>query len=233
VILSGTSPGWYGFTATVDSSGNVSKSAIIGPTTPPALPALSITSGTGVSGGVVTEAVWAATQRSMENDDEQESDFRIVKLAGRHYFCAPCIRKKVPGVTFSSSDLANNTIAYQRIYSGGAYSWEKGFGDINGSGQMSFTSAEDSNGPISPPAAAISINGTTGIVSIVGDTFSGVMSPDKKVIVGTSTDASDVYSIRIIQMRGQTYVQADLAGTYYIRAYSNNPAGWSMEHRYE
>jgi hypothetical protein len=28
-------------------------------------------------------------------------------------------------------------------------------------------------------------------------------------------------------MRGQTYVQADLAGTYFIRAFSNNPAGWA------
>jgi hypothetical protein len=49
------------------------------------------------------------------------------------------------------------------------------------------------------------------------------MSPDKKIIVGTSTDATGKYSLRIIQMRGQAYTQADLAGvnvTYAFHSYS-------------
>jgi hypothetical protein len=48
------------------------------------------------------------------------------------------------------------------------------------------------------------------------------MTPDKKIIVGTSTDATGIYSLRFIQMRGQTYTQADLAGIYYAFAMNCN-----------
>jgi len=212
VILSGTSPGWYGVTAAVDNSGNVTTSGPVGPATPPALPALSITSGTDNTAGVVTETGGNATFYGKMSTSKNlivgtSTDGTTVAL---HVFV-----KRVPGVTFSDADLANTTFAYQRIYRGASLDWERGTGSTNGAGLMTLASAVNSSGAVFPlPSATnISVNGTTGIVSIAAESsFSGVMTPDKKIIVGASTDAAGIYSLRIIQMRGQTYTLADLAG---------------------
>ena len=228
VILTGTSAGWYGVTATVDGSGNVSTSAPVGPTTPPTVPAFSITSGTGASAGIVTETGFGSnatfsgkmsTSKNLIVGTSTQPDGTTFAL---HVFV-----KRVPGVTF---DLSNNTIAYHRIYSGDFLAWEKGNGTIN-SGQMTLTSVV--SGSVTPPATptstGISVNSTTGIVSIAAEpTFSGVMTPDKKIIVGTSTDASGTYSLRIIQMRGQTYSQPDLAGVNRAFSFlSNSTPSWA------
>jgi hypothetical protein len=231
VILSGTNPGWYGVTATVDSSGNVTTSLPVGPTTAPTIPALSVTSGTGVSAGVVTET--GSGSNTTFSGNMSTSKNLIVgtsTMPDGTTFALHVFVKRVPGVTFSSTDLANTTIAYQKIYSGSSHFWEKGNGSINGAGQMTLTSVEDSTGSVSPPAATgISVNSTTGIVSIAGESsFSGVMTPDKKIIVGTSTDPSGIYSLRIIQMRGQTYTQADLAGVNHAFAFhSDSTSSWA------
>jgi hypothetical protein len=229
VILSGASPGWYGGTATVDSSGNITAftdSSPAGPTTPPAVSGLSITSGTDNAAGVVTEM---GTDNNVTFFGKMSTSKNLIvgtstDGANRalHVFV-----KRVPGVTFSSADLANTTFAYQRIYRGTSLDWERGTGSTNGAGLMTLTSAVNSSGAVFPlPSATnISVDSTTGIVSIAAEsTFAGVMTSDKKIIVGTSTDAAGTYSLRIIQMRGQTYTLADLAGVNHAFAFSATSA---------
>jgi len=222
VILSGTSPGWYGVTATVDGSGNVTASAPVGPSTPPTLPALSITTGAGA--GVVSET--GAGSNATFSGQMSTSKNLIVgtsTLPDGTTFALHVFVKRVPGVTF---DLGNNAIAYHRIFSGGSKAWERGAGSII-SGQLTLTSVV--SGSITPPptplSTGISVNSTTGIVSIAAEpSFSGVMTPDKKLIVGTDTPSAGIYSLRIIQMRGQAYTPADLAGVYRAVALQSDAA---------
>ena len=229
VILSGASPGWYGGTATFDSNGNITAftdSSPAGPTTPPAVSGLSITEGSDSAAGVVTEM---GTDNNVTFFGKMSTSKNLIVgtstlldgTVALHVFV-----KRVPGVTFSSADLANTTIAYQENNRGASNGWGIGVGTINGSGQMTLTTSDSSVGFVAPPSpTAISVDGTTGIVAIAAESsFSGVMTPDKKIIVGTSTDAGGTYSLRIIQMRGQTYVQADLAGIYHAFAFQASSA---------
>jgi len=228
VILCGTSPGWYGVTATVDGSGNVIQSGPIGPTTPPTLPSLSITPGTDTSAGVVTETGGNATfyGKMSTNKNLIVGTSTVGTTFALHVFV-----KRVPGVTFSSTDLANTTISYQQIYSGGSFIWERGDGSINGSGQLTLTSITQPSGPVTPPPAnftTISVD-SAGFVSIGSDnSYRGVMTPDKKIIVGASTEGTTRHTLVIHQMRGQTYTQADLAGAYQAFAlHSASTSSWA------
>jgi len=231
VILSGDSPGWYGVTAAVDGSGIVSTSAPVGTTTP-TFGLLFITPGTGVLAGVVTDTGNATFYGKMSTS--KNLIVGTSTLPDGTTFAIHVFVKRVPGVTFSSTDLANTTIAYQKIYSGASHIWERGNGSINGAGQMTLTFVEDSTGPVSPlpSPTGISINSTTGIVSLASEpSFSGVMTPDKKIIVGGRTDDSNsgIYSLRIIQMRGgQTFTIADLVGVNHAFAiHSDSTSSWA------
>ena len=139
---------------------------------------------------------------------------------------------KRSGDTFSDADLANKTIAYNRIFTGASKIWEIASGSINASNQITLASKQNSSGVLTPPPANftdIHVD-PAGIVRIGNEpNFLGMMSVDKKVIAGTSTTnpgASNAnYSLWIIQLRGQTYTAADLGGVYL--AYTFNSDQWA------
>lgn len=107
--------------------------------------------------------------------------------------------KRVAGLTYAIDDTTMN---FHRIYSG----------------------TDDSNATGSITAAAMSVNSSTGIVSITAEpTFSGMMTSDRKIIIGTSTDGAGLYSLRVIQVRGQTYSLADLVGVYTAFSLTSSP----------
>ena len=228
VVLSADSPGWYGFTATVDGAGNVTPSGNLGPATPPALPGLVITStGTVTESGAGSNATFSGQMSTSKNLIVGTST-----ASGGTTFALHVFVKRVPGITFSSADLANVSINYQRIYTGASDFWERGTGLVNGTGTtLTLASVVDSSGPIAPPYAStgISIDGTTGIVTMSQEpTFSGAMTSDKKLIVGASTDGGGIYSLRVMQVRGQTYTQPDLGGAYRAFAFhSATPSSWA------
>ena len=233
VLLAGTTPGWYRFTAAVDGDGNVtisnpsSSSGVV----IPAIPKWSITPGTGLdnTAGVVIET--GAGAKPTFHAKMSSSKMMMVGTStygtGTYalHFCM-----KLTGVLYSDADLANKTFEYNRIYTGASKIWEIGSGSINASNQVTITSIRDSNGVQDTPPAnftTFSVN-STGVVTIaIEPNFVGIMSHDKQIIVGVTTDSSGKYSLRIFQMRGQTYTQEDLAGTYIVRAFRTGPAGWA------
>jgi len=224
VIRSGASSGWYRSTIAVDNSGNVSVSGTGGSLTPPTFEALSMSAEvvkeTGAGANPTFHGKMSSGKNLIVGTSTQGTSFAL------HIFV-----KRVPGVTFSSADLASKPFKYQRIYSGASLAWEKATGSTNASGQITLTSKEDSSGPLGLPAenyTSISVD-STGIVTIFDEPmFSGVMSPDKKIIVGTSTDAEGKYSLRVLQMRGQSYGQPDLAGDYVAYAFhSDSVSSWA------
>ena len=215
VLLSGAGAGWYGATLTFDSSGNVTNTTNQVGSTTLTIPALSVT--TDVLAGVVGGTGASTGQFFGKMSTSKNLIAGTSTLPGGTTFAMYVFVKRAPGVTFAGTDLANTTIGYHKLYSGGSHYWERGNGSINGSGQLVVNSMTNPDGTFGPfPATGITIDSTTGIVSIADQpTFSGVMTPDKKLIVGASTDSAGVFELSILQMRGQSYSQADLAGDYY------------------
>ena len=221
VLRSAPTPGWYSVLIDVNDAGTVTVLGSGGTLSPPNVSVLSVTSGTGMLAGVVTET--GADHNSTFHGKISSRKNLIVGISTQGTSIALHIYvKRDPGITYSSVDLANKEFGYQRIYTGSSHFWERAAGSTDASGRITLASKEDSSGVLPPPApnfAKLSITGT-GIVTIdTESTFSGVMSSDKNTIVGTSKDAAGKYSIRVIQMRGQNYVAADLAGVNVAYAF--------------
>jgi hypothetical protein len=232
VILTGAKPGWYRYTADVDGAGNVS---ISGPSSSsglsiPTIPAWSITPGTGFDNttGVVIETGPGANPTFQAKMSSNKYLMVGNSTYGTGTYAEHVFLKK-SGDTFSNADLANKTIGYNRIFTGASKTWEVASGTINASNQVTLTSMQNSNGPVTPLPANFTINVTpAGIVTLGNEpNFIGMMSVDKKVIAGTSTDApapNAKYSLRIIQLRGQTYSAVDLAGEYLAYTFNSESA---------
>jgi hypothetical protein len=226
VILSAPSPGWYSASIDVNTTGIVSILESGGNLPPPNMSAFSVTSGTGALAGVVTET--GAVSNPTFHGKMSSRKNLIVGISTKGTSVALHVYvKRVPGITYGSVDLANKSFGYQRIYTGSSRFWETAAGSTDALGRITLASKKDSSGPLVPPApnyATLSINGN-GIVKIDAEsTFSGVMSSDKNTVVGTSTDAAGKYSLRVIQMRGQNYATADLAGVNLAYAYHSRSA---------
>ena len=124
-------------------------------------------------------------------------------------------------VEFSDADLMDKSFAFHQLSSANTddpQGWARGDGTINDLLVSTITFYTDSSGATTPPPAdTLSIDATTGYVTSLNDAnFLGFMSPDKKLVVGTTTadvDA-DLYQLKIIQISGATFTMGDLAGTY-------------------
>jgi hypothetical protein len=230
VLRTAPTAGWYSMEISVNGTGIVNVEGSGGNLQIPNVSALSVASGSGLLAGVVTET--GVDNNPTFHGKLSSGKNVIVGTSTQGTSIALHIYvKRNPGITYSSADLANKSFAYQRIFTGSSRFWETAAGSTDAFGRITLASKEDSSGPLSLPApnyATFSVTGT-GIVAIDNEpTFFGVMAPDKNTIVGTSTDAAGKYSLRIIQMRGQAYTQADLAGVTVAYAFhSNTVSSWS------
>lgn len=225
VILSGGTPGWYRYTATVDGAGNVtvSNATNSGGITVPTFAKWTVAAGTGLDNtvGVVTET-GAGANSSFHG---KMSSGKTV-IAGTSTFAAGtyamhvCV--KTGGVSYSDADLAGNTFVYNRIFTGSSMVWETASGSTGAANEFTYASRQDPSGPLALPAASTIAVTAGGVVTIGNEpNFLGVMTPDKKNIVGTSTDAAGKYSLRILQFRGQSYTAADLVGLYVAYSFKS------------
>jgi fibronectin type 3 domain-containing protein len=231
VLRSAPTAGWYSELIDIDSTGivKVIESGGTGTLSIPEVSALSIESGTGTLAGVVRET--GANSNATFHGRMSSRKNLIVGISTQGTSVALHIYvKRVPDIEYSSVDLANKSFEYERIYTGSSHFWERAKGSTNASGQIAITELVDSSGTLGPPASnpTISVNPGTGIVTIDNDsTFSGVMASDKNTIIGTSSNTAGKYSIQILQMRGQSYTQADLEGEYIAYAFhSLSTSNW-------
>ena len=143
------------------------------------------------------------------------------------------VYRKRTGTAFSNTDLVNIPFAFHQLNSGLDNSWFYGVGSTNGSRQLTVTSGVGPGGPDTPPPPnfdTMSVS-SAGIATLANDTsFYGLMTDDKKVIftIDGGINSGD-YSLIVITVTGQTYTQADYAGTYNFFAIRNNVPnpGWS------
>lgn len=230
-VRAGTQPGWTRGTATVDALGHLTFTSLAtntGNVTPLPTPgaviwsidANGVVSAGGVSGGLVgSHGIMAANKQMIVGTVTVAANSRAIGVAV----------KQVPGVPFTSADVIGPaSFAMHMLHSGASTVWESGAGTINSSSQITITSDFSPAGPVTPAipnSASISIT-SAGLVHLSSDpTFEGAMTPDKKVVIATSTDTSGtipVYTLNIIMLTGQTFAMADLAGIWRYQTLSSS-----------
>ncbi|KIE18236.1 hypothetical protein DS62_12535, partial [Smithella sp. SC_K08D17] len=143
------------------------------------------------------------------------------------------MQKVVPGTTYSNADLQNKDFVWHELYIGRNTGWNYAIGKINDSREVILQSEIDSccGEEVSVPpeytAVFLSVD-SAGVVTMSGTgaddvekaTCKGFLSADKKTIVVVYHDdpesegAGSEYSLKIIQITGQTYTAGPLpAGT--------------------
>ncbi len=238
-FASGSSPGWMRGTATIDANGAVTVNSILdssGNTTTP--PAGTIT-WTIDSRGVVTQSgpyaldpgnhgVMAATSKQIIVGTGSSGGNRAI------YVCV-----KQGSTTFANSDLTSKSFAIHALEIGlsdPSNKWLFGNGHTDGSNQLTIEHLYEApnNEDLPPPAnfSTLSVNSSSGIVSFSPNTFNmeGIMTPDKKNMFMTFTGIDETfgthYAFMVIQMTGQTFTQADMAGTWRSHALVSKPSKW-------
>ena len=214
-VTTGTEPGWIRGKMSIDGSGKVTVASIASSSNLVTLPppgtvtemidANGIVTEGGINGaGVGNHAVMAANKQIIVGTSTIGNGNRAIRI----------FIKQVPGVTFSNIDLANTSFSFHELHSGSDSIWAYGTGAVDGSLQRTFTSAVIPSGPVGlPPAATASISSDGIVTGSDNATFQGIMTPDKKAVFGTASQGG-YFVLRIFQVTGQIFSQADMAGTW-------------------
>ena len=117
------------------------------------------------------------------------------------------------GTSYSASDIQSKSFVFHQLTVGSNTDdteWRYGVGSTDSSGAVTITSETSPSGTdtTATPQGTMSLNTTTGIVTIASTSFQGFLSADKKTIVAlqTDTNGSDTtYQLMVIQITGRTY----------------------------
>ena len=143
------------------------------------------------------------------------------------------LRKRDAAVTYSIADVANKTFSHHELVSGSDGPWYYTSGSTtDSSGVVSLAALIGPSGQVLPPqpnVGTLQIS-STGIVTLAGDdTFYGIMTPDKRVIftIGTTDPVQGKYDFSVILFTGEKvdWTTADLAGTRHSFSLRNSGAG--------
>lgn len=131
--------------------------------------------------------------------------------------------KEKPGTTYANSDIRGKNFAYHQLTSASTSSfWSYGNGSTDSStGEVTLSSATKSGGggTTGDTGSAVSVDPTTGIVTMSGtgmSGFSGFLSADHRTIVGVWMDSGSDPSMLIIQLNdGQSSSTSGANGTWF------------------
>ncbi len=235
-VNSGSEPGWMRGNANVAADGTVTVNSILdnlGHTTPPPVGTLSFSIN---SEGIVTQS--GASALDPGNHGVMAANKKIVVGNGSNGTTTRVILifVKQDGTSFSNSDLTSKAFVYHELYSGPDNGWGYGDGSVDSLNRVTINHSYSPSGTETPPPAnftTLSLT-STGIMSATDNlTSQGVMTPDKRTafVTETNTGGNGHYTLRIIQMTGQTYTQADMAGTWRIHelASSSSAPVWEYD----
>lgn len=105
------------------------------------------------------------------------------------------------GTSYADDDIKDKTFVFHELSTGDIKEWKHGEGSTDDTGAITISSETDPNETVTPVSdwGTISVSGD-GIVTMTGlDSYKGLLSADKKTIVGTYTEESD-YKMIIIQI---------------------------------
>jgi hypothetical protein len=160
------------------------------------------------------------------------------------------LQKRVPGITYTVSDIRGTgrlvagplLFVYHQLASGSRTEWEHAAGQVGQDQAVTFNDIAAPSSPILPgggskvTSLAITADGVvteTPIAGVLPQPTAllswGVMSADKMTVVGTATDSSGAFVLRIIQfihppaipLTPATYTLENLSGTYSFHALEN------------
>jgi len=136
-------------------------------------------------------------------------------------------RKRDASVTFGDGDIRGKSFTYHQ-FNGNV--WTYGFGSIDSQGSVTLDSAFDPSGelPGYPQVniTTLSVDSAGIVTNSPQNDFYGWLLPDKNTIFALIDNPGE-YQFVAIQFLGDTYVQADLAGTWRFNTlYGLNPPGW-------
>jgi hypothetical protein len=216
-LKSGTGGQWVHFTATVDSSGNITLSSCVNsleggvacPTNP--------VKWTINANGVVTESgpgAFETVHITMTSNKNFMAGTASEGASLYHMFIA---QKQEDGTTYSDYDIKNKSFYFHAFYSGDENMWIHGEGATDSEGNyfiLNETTPDGYYGPSAPADWALSLD-SNGIVTGIND-FHGFLSADKKTLVGTmSFPTSASYVLIVIQMPNEASSISQVAGTSF------------------
>jgi len=227
--------GWAFHSLTVDASGQVTFNGCLnqsGPCTVTATVAFGIdASGNVTATGTGSSPTLHGTMNAAKNLIFATAS--VPSTGTPSGYSIQVFRKRVPGVTWTSADVANLAFAYHSLHSGPNAGWERGAGTTDGTGSLTVTSSLTSAGSSQtpPPGFATVQIDAQGLVTLAGPgapSFQGVMTSDKKTIFGvltTTVGPPASYGFMALLATGQqTFAQADLATTWNFRALTSGLA---------
>lgn len=219
-VIDGGTPGWVRGTIDVDAAGAL---AIAGED--------SAGHGQGGTGSLRVDAEGFLSSPDFPSLAGRVNKGRTFAVATATEDGTPSIRfvlRNVPGTTWSMADIASSRFAYHFLSIGAAPSWEHGVASIDANGGMTLTERVASAGAQADAAVGTLGIASAGIVTLSGDaSWRGFLSADKSVMVATMTRdaAAHAYAVVVLTRLGQTYAQADLAGTYGFYRLVASPVG--------
>jgi hypothetical protein len=227
-VAAGTVAGWIRGTLRVDEGGQVTILSSLNSLGVTAVPAVATTWTIDADGNVTaTSSVY--TQYHAKLNAARDL---LVATATATPTGAPTLRisqKRVPGVTFSTADLAG-TWRYNDLGGGSLVRYEYGTATIASNGAVSVVQGFASDtGTVAPaPGAETLAVSADGVVTAAGDaSWRGFLAADKSLIVATHTAAPHEYSLNVIVRGASSLSQKDFAGAWAFHSLSNGAtAAW-------
>jgi hypothetical protein len=227
VFSMGIASGWKHWAVTIDNSGGITFTSYLDSTGSTTLPAgaviwtistTGVVSESGASGNPSFHGQMSSNKQLVIGTDSRDTG-QTKRL--RVY------RKRTTGATFTSADLANKTLTSHWLDTGisatdNTWGYASG-GTTDGSGVVTTGGTVTDPFGTSPgnSGATLSVS-SVGIITLSGEpTFYGLMTDDKKVIFYIAGDIKP-YEFGVIMITGQTYTQADYAGTHNFSSIRNN-----------
>ncbi len=222
-IQTNASPGWFFHTLTVDATGQVTFGACLYPGGACTVTAI-VTLHVDGAGNVYATGTGANPTLHGTMTAGKDLIFATASLPGTGTPTGSVLqvfRKRVPGVTWSSADVANLPFAYHFLYTGSGTNWERGGGTTDASGAITVAWSELPSGPgsVPPPGFDTLQVDANGLVTLANTpSFVGVMKADKKAIFGAQTTvpppSSPEFAFMTILATGASFAQTDLAGDF-------------------
>ena len=241
VLVNGTGAAWMRGIAAIDDAGNPSVTTFLDSAGNTAAPAGLFTAMTILPDGAVSQG--GSDFHGVLSANQYKDMLVGTASAGGTSRRIVILQKRVPGIPFSGSDIKGTgklvagplTFVYHQLSSGVDPEWESASGQIGQDQAVTYTSINAPTAPTLPGGGnkvvtlSITPDGTVSETPIAGVLPQptalltwGVLSADKMTIVGTATDTTGAFALRVIQfihppsiaLTPSTYILGKLAGSY-------------------
>lgn len=255
VLVNGAGAGWMRGIATIDGSGNVAITSFLDNAGNTAAPAGIFSTMTILPDGTVSQS--GSDFHGVLSNGQYRDMLVGTASKGVGSRMIAVMQKRVPGITYTSNDIKGTgksvagplSFVYHQLSSGIDQEWEYATGQVGQDQGVTYLSITAPSPPPLPGAGnkvvtlSITADGIVTETPIAGALPQptalitwGVMSADKMTIVGTATDASGAFVLRVIQfihppsipLTSSVYTLGNLAGSYGIHSLVNGtPPLWA------